>query len=497
MLLKTRNLKSIINIGLCLLALQAVGAQEPAPQGQGLATDSTKVNVPAPVLPTVAETEETKVKEDTVKPVFQKFKIDGVAGVVGDYLILESDIDQFLFEIESQGQAGNVTPCQVLGNLLESKLLAHQAVQDSLVVAPARINGEVDQIIANFTQQLGSIQKVVQYYKKDNVADLREELTSIIRDRALAERMNEKIIADVDVTPDEIRSFYENIPKDEVPTVGVELEISQIVIEPKPTEEAKQKTIARLNSFRSDILDSGSSFATKAVLYSDDPGSRPDGGLMLVDRKTPLVKEFRDVVFTLQKGEVSEPFETEFGFHIATLERARGDKLEIRHILLKPEITKEDEEKAQDLIKLVRRRIVDGELSFADAAREFSDQKETKFDGGRLTIPQTGESRFELVNLDPLIYPRVSNLQENEVSLVFNDPTRTGNARYTIMTVTKRFEEHKADYVKDYVKIKELALREKQIEAIEKWQKQKIIETYIKVNGTNRECEFVSNWLKK
>lgn len=496
MLLKIKDLKFIIKVTICLALLPAMTAQEIEPQGKELSTDTTSVRVPVPFVEIDTESENPVIQKDSLQP-FKKFKVDGVAGVVGDYLILESDIDQFLLEVKQQGQGANVTPCQVLGNLLESKLLAHQAVQDSLVVAPGRVNGEVEQIIARFTQQLGSEQKVVEYYKKDNMVDLREELSSIIRDRALAERMNEKIIADVDVTPDEIRSFFESIPEDEVPTIGVELEIAQIVIEPKPSEKAKQKTIDRLNSFRSDILDRGSSFATKAVLYSDDPGSRPDGGLMLVDRTTPLVKDFRDVVFSLQQGEVSEPFESEFGYHIATLERTKGDKLEIRHILLQPEITKEDEEKANDLIKLVRKRIIDGELSFADAALEFSDQKETKFDGGRLTIPQTGESRFELVNLDPLIYPRVSNLQEGEVSLVFNDPSRTADTRYTIMTVTKRFEEHKADYIKDYVKIKDLALREKQIDAIEKWQEKKIIETYIKVNGTNRECDFVSNWLKK
>lgn len=487
MLLKIRNLKFIISTALYALCIPVLCAQEPT-GGGGFVTDSTAVNAPAVTA--------TQVVIDTVKKPFVKFKVDGVAGVVGDYLILESDIDQFLFEIKSQGQSQDITPCQVLGNLLESKLLAHQAVQDSIVVQSGRVNGEVDQLIAGFTQQLGSEQKVIDFYKKDNMADLREELYALRRDRILAERMNESIISTVDVTPDEVRSFYEGIPKDELPTIGVELEISQIVIEPKATEEARQAVIDRLTGFRSDILDNGSSFATKAVLYSDDGGSRPEGGMMVIDRRSPLVKEFRDVVFGLQEGEISEPFETEFGFHIATLERTKGDKLEIRHILLIPKITKEDEEEAKDLIKLVRKRILDDELEFADAALEFSDQKETKFEGGRLTIPQTGESRFELTKLDPLIYPRVSDLKAGEISLVFNDPSRTGKSRYTIMTVDKRLEEHKADYIKDYVKIKDLALREKQIKAIEKWQKEKIIETYIKVNGDNRDCVFVSNWLK-
>ncbi|WP_363322582.1 peptidylprolyl isomerase [uncultured Dokdonia sp.] len=427
-----------------------------------------------------------------------KFKVDGVAGVVGDYLILESDIDKFLFDIKSQGQSSvDITPCQVMGKLLEDKLLAHHAIQDSIVVNDAQIDSEVDQIIDRFAQQLGSIQKVIEYYKKDNIAELRAELFSIRRDIRLSESMNEKIISSVDVTPDEVKSFFESIPKDELPTFGVELEIAQIVVEPKATDAERQRVIDRLNSFRSDIIDNGSSFATKAVLYTDDGASRGDGGFMTINRKTPLVKEFRDVVFGLQEGEVSEPFETEYGFHIATLEKIRGDKLEIRHILLIPEVGKAQEEEAKDKIERIKKRIEEGELTFDAAAREFSDEKETKFDGGVLVNPVTLDKRFELNKLDPTLYTKVSNLKDQEVSLVFNDPSRTGKTRYKILTVKNRLEEHKADYSKDYIKIKDLALREKQIKAISEWQKKKIEETYIKVNGDNRDCEYVSNWLKK
>lgn len=436
--------------------------------------------------------------QDSTSKSFTKFKVDGVAGVVGDYLILESDIDKFLFDIKSQGQStAEITPCQIMGKLLEDKLLAHHAIQDSIVINDAQINSEVDQIISRFAQQLGSEQKVIEYYKKDNIQELRTELFGIRRDIRLSESMNEKIISSVDVTPDEVKSFFESIPADELPTFGVELEIAQIVIEPKATEDERQKIIDRLKGFRSDILDNGSSFATKAVLYTDDAASRGDGGFMTIDRKTPLVKEFRDVVFGLQEGEVSEPFETEYGFHIATLERIRGDKLEIRHILLIPEVAKAQEEEAKDKIERIKKRIEDGELTFDEAAREFSDEKETKFDGGVLVNPVTLDKRFELNKLDPTLYTKVNNLTDGEISLVFNDPSRTGKTRYKIMTVKNRLEEHKADYSKDYIKIKDLALREKQIKAIALWQKEKIEETYIKVNGANRDCDYVSNWLKK
>ncbi len=462
MLLKTKNLKFIIKTLVLLLLCQPLFAQD------GNTDPKTK------------------------------FKVDGVAGVVGDYLILESDIDKFLFDIKSQGQSSvDVTPCQVMGKLLEDKLLAHHAIQDSIIVNDAQVNSEVDQIIDRFAQQLGSLQKVIEYYKKDNIAELRAELFSIRRDIRLSESMNEKIISSVDVTPDEVKSFFESIPENELPTFGVELEIAQIVVQPKPTDQERQRVIDRLNGFRSDIIDNGSSFATKAVLYTDDGASRGDGGFMTIDRKTPLVKEFRDVVFGLQEGEVSEPFETEYGFHIATLEKIRGDKLEIRHILLIPEIDKAQEEDAKDKIERIKQRIEQGELTFDNAAREFSDQKETKFDGGVLTNPVTLDKRFELNKLDPTLYTKVNNLKDGEVSLVFNDPDRTGKSQYKIVTVNSRLEEHKADYSKDYIKIKELALREKQIKAISEWQKEKIEETYIKVNGDNRDCEYVNNWLKK
>lgn len=483
MLLKTRNLKFTTNILVLLFAIQIGFAQT---------TDVTS----EPVTTKVEEV--AAVKKDTVKISYDKFKVDGVAGVVGEYLILESDINKYLSDIKNQGQAASeVTPCQVMGNLLESKLLAHQAVQDSLIVQDARVNGEVDQIIQRFSSQLGSEQKVVEFYKKDNMADLRAELFGIRKDIILSELMNDKIIETVDVTPDEVKTFFESIPEDQVPTVGVELEISRIVIEPKASEEEREKVIDRLKGFRSDILENGSSFATKAVLYTQDPGSRPEGGLMVIDRNTPLVKEFRDVAFSLQDGEISEPFETEFGFHIVYVEKTRGERKDIRHILLVPEIKEAQEEEAKDLVKLVRKRIIDGELTFEEAAKEFSDEEETKYDGGTLTIPQTGSRRFELTKVDPDIYSKIDDLEEGEVSLVFTDQTRTGQKQYLLYSVNNRLEEHKADYVNDYIKIKELALRQKQIKAIEKWQEEKIAETYIKINGENRDCDFVSNWLKK
>lgn len=458
---------------------------------------TSTMNAQEPVIDETSEMTEVVEVQDTVKP-FTPFKLDGVAGVVGDYVVLEFDIDKTLFDLKQQGQnVQDISRCQMMESLLESNLLTHQAVQDSLVVREGQINAYVDQQIERFRSVLGSDDKVVEYYKKESIADLRADLFEINKNNELARMMSEKIIEVVEITPEEVRTFFKEIPKDQLPTFGVELEIAQIVIEPKASEEERQKVIDKLKGFREDILENGSSFATKAVLYTDDTASRGEGGFMAIDRRSPLVKEFRDVVFSLQEGEVSEPFETEYGFHIATVEKIKGDKLDIRHILLIPEVSKQAENEAKDKLKLIKKRIEAGELDFGKAASEFSDDKQTKFNEGNLTNPVSLDLRFELTNLDSGIYVKVNSLKDGEVTPVFNDPDRKGSARYKIMTVTNRFEEHLADFKTDYVKIKNLALKKKQIQAIQNWQKEKIKETYIKVNGDNRDCDFVNNWLKK
>ncbi len=199
----------------------------------------------------------------------------------------------------------------------------------------------------------------------------------------------------------------------------------------------------------------------------------------------------------MAEGEISAPFETEYGFHIIYLEKIKGQELELRHILLTPTVTKEALEEAKEKITLIRKRIMDKEISFADAARTMSDQKETRANGGILINPETQDTRFELTKMDPTLYSQVSNLKDNEISMPILDETKSGKKEYKIITVTNRINEHTADYAQDYVKIKDLALKEKQIKAIGKWFDEKIKETYIKIVGEYRDCDFTNNWLKK
>ena len=361
------------------------------------------------------------IKDSVVAPVKKvqsggRQKIDGIIATVGDYIILDSDIDKSYLEISGQGGSiKDITRCQMLGKLMEDKLYAHQAIQDSIKVTDAEVKGMMDERINYMVGQIGSIDKVVAYYKKDSEEEFKSYFFDILKEQKLSSEMTKKIVEEVEITPEEVRNFFKSIPKDELPQFGAEMEVAQIVITPKISDVEKQKVIDRLKMFKREI-EEGSSFATKAILYSKDPGSAKNGGYYKMNRKTPFVKEFKEVAFSLQEGEISEPFETEFGFHIIMIDKIKGQEVELRHILLTPSVSADAIEVAKEKITTIRNKIVNKEISFADAARTESDQKETKANGGVLINPKTQDTRFELTKMDPSLYSQVSNLKDDEIS---------------------------------------------------------------------------------
>ena len=397
-----------------------------------------------------------------------RIKVDGVSAVIGDYVILDSDIDKTLVEMKSQGiSTKGITRCQLLGKLMEDKLYAHHAIQDSIEISVEEIYSTVDQIIDNFTQQLGSIEEVLKFYNKEDESTFRQEIFEINKIQKLSSMMQSKIVEDVEVTPEEVRIFFESIPKNELPTFGTELEISQIVIEPEVSEDEKKRIVNQLRTFREDVLERGSSFASKAILYSQDPGSRATGGKYTLHRKRPrMVKEFRDEAFSLEEGEISQPFKTDFGWHILMVDKIRGQEVDARHILLTPKIELSQLQEAKTKLDTLRKRLINDEISFKDAALELSDEKETKYNGGVLINPQSGDMRFELTNLDPVLYSQIRNLKDGEISLPIIEEDRSGLKKYKILKVSNRFDEHVADYSQDYARIKSLALKEKQLDLI-------------------------------
>ena len=427
----------------------------------------------------------------------KKEKIDGVIAVVGDYIVLDSDIDLEYIQLKAQGvDTKNITRCELFGKQLEDKLYAHQAIQDSIVVTDAEVNSYMSEQLDAMIEQVGSLEKVIKFYKKKTEEDFRSYFFDIIKMNKLTSQMQKKIVDEVTITPEEVRNFFKGIPKDEIPTFGAEMEVAQIVVKPSITEDEKKRIIEKLKEIRQDVLN-GSSFFSKAVLFSEDPGSSSNGGFYKMNRKTAFVKEFKDVAFSLAEGEISEPFETEFGYHIIMVEKIKGQEVELRHILISPKVSTQAVKDAKAKIETIRQKIVNKEITFADAAKSSSDEKETRNNGGVLLNPRTMEPRFELTKMDPALYAQVSELKDGEVSLPILDQERGGGQFYKIVTVNNRFEEHQAEFSKDYIKIKELALRDKQIKEIAKWTEEKIKETYIKINDEYKDCVFANNWIKK
>jgi peptidyl-prolyl cis-trans isomerase SurA len=468
---QAKAFKSMITICLLLLMSSAVSAQE-------IITDT--------IIP------------KTVAFSIEKKKIDGIIATVGDYIILDSDIDKGFIEIEAQGGSiRDITRCQMLGKLMEDKLYAHQAIQDSIIVSDAEVRSLMEDRLEYMMRQAGGdINKIVEFYKKESVEEFKTYFADILKEQKLSAEMQKKIVDGVSITPEEVRNFFKKIPKDELPLFGAEMEVAQIVVEPKISEADKQKVKDRLNAMRQDVL-AGSSFATKAVLYSQDPGSSPTGGYYKMTRKTPFVKEFKDVAFSLAEGEISEPFETTYGYHIIMVEKIKGQEVELRHILISPTVSEDALKEARERIINIRKKIENKEVTFADAARAESDEKTTRANGGVLINPNTQDTRFELTKMDPALYSQVSNLKDQEVSQPILDTDDRGKKTYKLITVTNRIDSHTADYAQDYTKIKELALKEKQFNEIGKWFDAKIKDTYIKIIGEYKDCNFTNNWLKK
>lgn len=430
---------------------------------------------------------------------FQRYKVDGVTAVVGNYLVLESDIEKFRADIESQMSGNeNITDCEMIDHLMENKLFSHAALQDSTVygqISDEQIEQQIEQQIMQLVEQIGSMKKLLNYYRKDSEDEMREELFKINKENSLAEAMQHSLTEEVEITPEEVREYFDSIPKDDRPNFSDEVEIARIQIDPEIPQAEIDKVVDNLNELRTDIVENGASFSTKAVLYSEDNTSA-QGGRMEITRQDPLDKDFKEIAFSLREGEVSKPFKSAFGYHIVKVEKVLGQQREIRHIIMMPKATSATIEKAKEKADSIRTLIENDSISFADAAKKYSDDEVTRSDGGKILNPDTGDRRWELTKVDPRMYNEVNRVKNGGISKPISDQNETGQKFFKIITVTDFYPEHQADYSKDFTKIRELALQQKQMRIVREWREEEIQDTHIKVNGDYKECDFDVNWLK-
>lgn len=418
--------------------------------------------------------------------------IDEVVGVVGDNHILESELYEQKRQYEAQGEPLGSNPyCTILEDMLFQKLLYNQAMIDSVEVRESQIEQEIERRLRFFIQQIGSRERLEEYYGM-SVGELREEFWDPIREQLISQRMESQITSHVSVTPSEVKDFFHNLPEDDIPMVDSEMTLAKIQIEPDIAHDEIEEVKERLEGFRQRVLE-GESFRTLAIMYSDDTSTAREGGELGFMSRDELHPELEAAAFSLSSGEVSEVVETPSGFHIVELIERRGENVNIRHILLAPQVSPQVEQETKNKLDSLRTLVMSGEMSFDEAAREFSDHR-TGPTGGRMTNPYTGTNRFRSDHIDPNLFFVVDRLEVGEISRPIETFTDQGRMAYKIVTVQNRVEPHQANLQQDYDFIQELAREQKREKAIKEWVKKRLESTYVSIHDKYKDCQFDIDW---
>ncbi len=424
----------------------------------------------------------------------ERVVIDQVIGVIGNSAILQSDLVEHKRQIEAQGVDLGPNPyCVLLDDMMFQKLLYNQAVIDSVEVGDSQIEQEIERRLRFFIQQIGSRDRLEEYYGK-SLDELREEFWEPIKEQLISQRMESEITKNVAVTPSEVKEYFENLPEDDIPMVESEMSLAKIVIEPAVEKEEIEAVIERLQGFRQRIMD-GESFRTLAILYSDDAASARRGGELGFYSRGDLHPEFEAVAFNLQPGEVSDIVETRSGFHIIQQIERRGEQVNVRHLLLRPQVPIKVEQQTQNKLDSIRTLIMSDEMTFSEAARRFSDHPSGR-GGGLIVNPYTGTTRFKTDEIEPNLFFVVDRLEVGEISRPMQTMTDEGQPAFKIVTVRDRIDPHRANLAQDYDFIQKLALQEKKQEAIKNWITRRLQSTYISVHDDYKDCDFDIPWLQ-
>ncbi|MCX6283982.1 MAG: peptidylprolyl isomerase [Bacteroidetes bacterium] len=425
--------------------------------------------------------------------------IDGVIAVVGGNMVLKSDIEGQYLQLRGQGiikGSPDKVKCQILDKLLYMKLLLHQAQVDSIKVTDAQVEAEMDRRMRYFISQAGSPEKLEEYYGK-TLLEIKSELKDIIKEQMLTEQEEAKITKDITTTPLEVKSFYKKIDKDSIPLINAEFEIGLIIKQPVIGQEEKQIVINKLKGFKERIA-KRDEFATLAVLYSEDPGSAKQGGELGMFKRGDMRPEFEAAAFRLKTpGDVSDIVETEDGFHILQLIERRGEYINVRHILLQPQVSMVNLNKAKATLDSVVIMITTKKLTFDEAVIKYSDDP-SKNNGGLVINNATGTTRFEagqLSQLDPKVFFIVDKLKVGEVSSSVLMKTERGKQEYRMYYLKDRTSPHRANLENDYARIQQMALSQKKEKNINQWVSQKLPGTYIKISEQYSNCEFTRKWI--
>lgn len=422
----------------------------------------------------------------------QQIIADKIVGVVGKNQILYSEVEEQYNQMLAQAPGSAPTKCSIFEDLLSQKLLVNQAEVDSLLVDEVQVEMELNDRIDYFVSQIGSEEKLIEYFGK-SILEIKEDFREPIRDQMLMSMMRREITSSMSITPAEVKAYYKSLPEDSIPFINAEVEIAQMVVYPRTSDESDYLVKEKLLRIRERIID-GENFATLAVLYSEGP-SAPRGGDIGWHNKGELDPAYVKAAFAMKKNQVSKIVKSEFGYHIIQLLDKTEDRIHTRHILMNAKISIEEKEKSisrlDSLVKMVRMDT----LTFDRAAKFFSEDEETRLNGGLRVNPYTGNTHFELTQFETSEYYIIRNLKVGEISEPYESTDTKGKLAFKVIQLKSKTEPHRANLKDDYELLKQHTMQYEQNRIVDQWIEEKIKSTYIRINEPFNDCTFrIKEW---
>lgn len=425
--------------------------------------------------------------------------VDKVVATVGANIILQSEIEREYAQYLAQGNPPDETiKCYLLQQQLTQKLLAQQAIIDSVDVSESEVDDQINNRLRYMSSQAGGQERLENFLNR-SLLQYKEEMRPSVYEQMKANRMQQNIVMDIDVTPLEVKRYFESLNQDSLPYFGTEVEVGEVVVYPKPNREEKESFRKRAEDLRRQVVE-GADFATIARLYSQDPGSAPFGGDLNFQTRDGFVKEFSAVAFRMKPGEISHVFESEFGFHVVQVLERRGEEVRARHILIQIRPPAASLERSKAHIDSIYNFVKDGKMDFYTAATEYSDNKETKFNGGMLLDLENQMSRSTVIpieKLDATVFAAIDTLKPGEYSRPAQFTDQTGKVGYRFTYLKSRSEPHRANLDVDYSKIKDAALQDKINRKLSEWFEGRRKTTYIHIDEEYRNCDDLKIWVKE
>lgn len=417
----------------------------------------------------------------------QRVLLDKIDAIVNDKIILASDIENQLDLLNLRGEDEAKSRCQLMEQIVYNKMLTTQALRDSLPLSDEEVEDELSRKINYFISVAGSQEAFEEYYHK-TVEQIKEDYRDDIKEQMLASRMRNKIVGDIKVTPSEVKTFFDKIPKDSLPYFDATVEIQQIVMKPRVSDEQKEAARAKAKELL-ERLKNGESFDLLAGLYSHDLGSAQQGGLLDWAPRGTYVKEFEGAAFKLKAGDLSDIVETPFGYHIIQMVERRGDMIQVKHILIRPQTTSKDAEYAQLKLDSVRNDIVENKISFFDAVKKYSQDEQSKNVGGFLLNMETGGTVMEVNKIDAQLYNIIDTLTIGNITHPIMYQDNDGTPAFRILKMVSKTEPHVADIKIDYDKMQNAAKSDKEEQVLKQWYERNRKKTYLMISNQYKDCE--------